>query len=284
MNQSKPVSTYLLTRGSKEKDVRDVIFQSVIHKKITASLKTKEKGIIAGTNDVRKAAQSIGLEVISSIPEGSEVRKGNIIATLKGNPKQIAMAEDLLIGLIAKPSGIATAARKAMKLTDGKVTIVCGAWKKTPPQIKEMTREALLVGGVEVRMAKEPFLYLDKNYVRIFGSIQEALENVKGLRDRVKVIQIRGDTDSIETEAVKAAEYGANIIFVDTGNVDDLERVVKVLRETNLRGKVKLAFGGSIKLEDIPKLRKKDVDILDIGRAIIDAPMLDISFDVHSST
>jgi nicotinate-nucleotide pyrophosphorylase len=36
-------------------------------------------------------------------------------------------------------------------------------------------------------------------------------------------------------------------------------------------------------MEDIPKLREKDVDIIDIGRAILDAPMLDISFDVQFS-
>jgi nicotinate-nucleotide pyrophosphorylase (carboxylating) len=41
-----------------------------------------------------------------------------------------------------------------------------------------------------------------------------------------------------------------------------------------------LAFGGGIKLEDIPALVKKGVDILDIGSAILDAPWLDLSYDV----
>ena len=268
-------------RKVEEKDIRDVIFQNVIRKEITGLFKVMEDGIIAGIKEMRKIAQSIGLEIISLVPEGSEVTNGSIIAVVRGNPKQIAMAEDVLIGVIAKPSGIATAARKAVEFANGRVAIVSGAWKKMPIQLKEIIREALILGGVETKMSGEPLVYLDKNYVRIFGGIQETLENIKELGDRVKVIQIRGETDNIEIEAVKAAEHGSNIIFVDTGNVADLEQVGKVLRKNNLREKVKLAFGGSIKLDDISKLCEKDVDILDVGRAIIDAPMLDIKLDVE---
>jgi nicotinate-nucleotide pyrophosphorylase (carboxylating) len=232
---------------------------------------------------MRKIAQKIGLEVLTCVKDGDEIENGGIIASLKGKPKQIILSEDMLIGLVAKPSGIATAARKAVKLAGGKVTVVSGAWKKMPFQIKKIIRRALVVGGVEIRICKKPFVYLDKNYVRIFGGIEEAIKNVKNAKkfeNCLKVVQIRGETEPIEVEAVKAVKNGANIVFVDTGNTTDLEKVAKLLTENGLREKVKIAFGGSIKLEDIPKLCEKDVDILDVGRAIIDAPMLDISLDV----
>jgi nicotinate-nucleotide pyrophosphorylase (carboxylating) len=264
-----------------KEDLRDRIFQKVERKEVIASIKAKGRGIISGVNEASKVAEKIGLKVISCIQDGTKVENGDIIATVKGAPKQIAIAEDLLVGLIAKPSGIATAARKAVELSKGKATIVSGAWKKMPFQIKEIIRSALVVGGVELRICKDPFVYLDKNYVRIFGNIGKALESVGELKDKVKVVQIKGDTDPIEIEAVKAAKNGANIIFVDTGELTDLEKVVKILKENGLREGVKLAFGGSIKMEDIPKICENDVDILDIGRAIIDAPMLDVSFDVH---
>jgi nicotinate-nucleotide pyrophosphorylase (carboxylating) len=41
-----------------------------------------------------------------------------------------------------------------------------------------------------------------------------------------------------------------------------------------------LAFAGGIKLSDIPLLAKKGVDILDIGAAILDAPWLELTYDV----
>ena len=47
----------------------------------------------------------------------------------------------------------------------------------------------MLTGGVSVRMCDEPMIYLDKNYVAIFGGVQKALIAVAGINDRKKVIQ-----------------------------------------------------------------------------------------------
>jgi nicotinate-nucleotide pyrophosphorylase (carboxylating) len=272
-----------LAGNIKNQDLRDIIFENVEHKEVTASIKVKEEGIVSGISEMVEIAKKLGLDVIFYVPEGTKVASGDVVAIVRGTPKQVILAEDFLIGLIAKPSGIATAARKAVELSQGKVTVVSGAWKKMPFQIKDLIRKALMVGGVKIRISEEPFIYLDKNYIRIFGSIEKTMENVKNIKNRIKVVHIRGETDRIENEAIRAAKCGADIIFVDTGDVTDLEKVAKILVDKGLRQRIKLAFGGSIKMEDIPKLREKDVDIIDIGRAILDAPMLDISFDVQFS-
>jgi nicotinate-nucleotide pyrophosphorylase (carboxylating) len=52
------------------------------------------------------------------------------------------------------------------------------------------------------------------------------------------------------------------------------------LRATRCRDRVRLAFGGGVQLTDIDWLRGLDVDIVDIGRAIVDAPLLDMTFRV----
>jgi len=272
-----------LAGNIKNRDLRDMIFENVEHKEVTASIKVKEEGIVSGISEMVETAKKLGLDVIFYVPEGTKVASGDVVAIVRGTPKQVILAEDFLIGLIAKPSGIATAARKAVELSQGKIKVVSGAWKKMPFQIKDLIRKALMVGGVKIRISEEPFIYLDKNYIRIFGSIEKTMESIKNIKNRIKVVQLRGETDSIENEAIRAAECGADIIFIDTGDVTDLEKVAKILVDKGLRQRIKLAFGGSIKMEDIPKLREKDVDILDIGRAILDAPMLDISFDVQYS-
>ena len=53
-----------------------------------------------------------------------------------------------------------------------------------------------------------------------------------------------------------------------------------VLREQGLRRKVKIAFGGNIKIEDLKKFREFPFDIVDIGKAIVDAPLLDMRMDI----
>jgi nicotinate-nucleotide pyrophosphorylase (carboxylating) len=47
-----------------------------------------------------------------------------------------------------------------------------------------------------------------------------------------------------------------------------------------MRGKVNIAFGGDIRLGNIDELKTLDIDILDIGRQIVDAPLLDMRLDV----
>jgi nicotinate-nucleotide pyrophosphorylase (carboxylating) len=71
--------------------------------------------------------------------------------------------------------------------------------------------------------------------------------------------------------------------MVDTSSWQDLDDVLRAIRKAKMRHRVKLAFGGRIKLKDIPALVKKGIDILDIGSAILDAPWLDLSYDVVKS-
>ena len=262
-------------------DIRDAIFKNLTNKKVRAVIWTKQSGTVSGIGRMIETAKEMKLSIQAAVRDGDDVAEGGTIAIIEGTPKEICLAEDMLIGLVGKTSGIATAARRAVSLAGGRVTIVSGGWKKMPHQMKEEIREAIRLGGSGLRITEHPFVYLDKNYVRMFGGIVQALLAVRELEDRMKVIQIRGETEPIVREAVVAAEHGADIIMVDTGDIDDLRSVSSALSREGLRTRVKIAFGGSIPLEEIPHIVEADVDILDIGRAIIDAPMLDIRLDVE---
>ncbi len=232
---------------------------------------------------MRRKAKEMGIAIESSVSDGNQVEAGAPIAVIAGTPKQVSMAEDCLIGLIAKTSGIATAARRAVILSRRRIRVVSGGWKKVPYHMKEEVREAIRIGGAGVRLVDAPFVYLDKNYVRMFGSVSEAVRSASSFEGRVKAVQVRGETREISEEAIEAAEAGAGIVMVDTGNSVDLEAVSDALRKVGLRRSVKIAFGGSIGMDDIPGFIDRDVDILDVGRSIIDAPMLDIGLDVRTA-
>jgi nicotinate-nucleotide pyrophosphorylase (carboxylating) len=68
--------------------------------------------------------------------------------------------------------------------------------------------------------------------------------------------------------------------MVDTGSRMDLDEVLKVLRKKKTPPSVRVAFAGGVQMKDIPSLARKGVDILDIGAAILDAPWLDLTYDV----
>jgi nicotinate-nucleotide pyrophosphorylase (carboxylating) len=263
-------------------DIREEILKSVKRKKVTASIIVDEDGIIAGVNAAKEEVEKLGLSLLSIANEGSEIKKGDEIVKFYGTPKQIVMAEEILIGLLAKPSGIATRAHQFVQASGGRPKIVCGAWKKMPPSLKEIIREAIHTGGAFSRIVPHPFAYLDKNYIELLGGISQSLQAVSHIDPCSKVVQIKGRYRDIGSEACEAAEAGADIIFIDTGHLEDITPVSDRLKRLGLRKKVDIAFGGGLNLETVKTLKRLDLDIIDIGRQIVDAPILEMRMEVIS--
>lgn len=261
-------------------DLRDTIFESTQDKIFIAAMISEGEGLVAGTDLLRKRGEEIGVRYLFLLKEGSHISPETIITKFAGKPKQLAICEDILIGCVSKYSGIASAAEKVAQISNRKIRMVCGAWKKMPSEIRGLLRSAVEVGGLKTRIVDEKFIYLDKNYVRMFGGIKESLEAVSKIGDRLKVIQIRGETASIEKEILDATRGGADILMVDTGRIKDVRTAANVLRHEDKRRSIKIAFAGGIKFSDIPALAGEDIDILDIGRTVIDAPLLDMRLDV----
>ncbi len=258
------------------------IFGEKAQRYVTASLRSRSSGWIAGVPFAQEAAQAFQVEARWKVLSGEPVEEGEAIAFFRGTAEQIVRFENIVIGLLAKPSGIASAARKARELAQDKIRLVAGGWKKHPFLVKDQVLEAVSAGGIARRILEEPFLYLDKNYVRILGGIGPALRAVAS-SPKAKVIQLRGESSPIAEEAREALTLGADVLMVDTGSWRDLEEVIAVMKEGDVLRRKRLAFAGGIRLNDIPALVEKGVDILDIGKAILDAPWLELTYDVVGS-
>lgn len=264
-------------------DIREEILRNVQSTHVTAAVLADDNGIIAGVKSTMREIGAIGLSASQCVDDGTRVKKGDEVVRIDGSPKQVLMAEEVLIGLLGKASGIATSAHRFVQATEGKPRVVCGAWKKMPPALKEMIREAIVVGGASFRIAPGAFVYLDKNYVELLGGIKRSLGAVAHLNNHSRVLQVKGRYADVVTEACEAAESGADIVFIDTGRPDDIGPVVEKLIQVGLRNRVKLAFGGGVNMETIDRIKDLDVDILDIGRQIVDAPILDMRLEIVDS-
>jgi nicotinate-nucleotide pyrophosphorylase (carboxylating) len=261
-------------------DIRDRIFESLAGAGITASIIADGDGVLAGTSSAAQAAEKLGLRLEAMRNDGDDVVAGDEIARFFGTPKQTAVAEDTLMGFMAKPSGIATAAREFVNKTGNAPRIVCGAWKKMPAALKSAIRSAVVAGGAFCRISDEPFVYLDKNYIEMFGGVRESLDAVADMKGYLKVVQLRGRHKDILSEAFEAVVSGASILFIDTGRFEDVRAVAGALAERGFRRGVEIAFGGGVRLEHVAQLMELDIDILDIGRQILDAPLLDMRFEI----
>jgi nicotinate-nucleotide pyrophosphorylase (carboxylating) len=258
-------------------DLREQIFASLDGRLFAAGLIAGQAGILSGIQTAAAQAEGLGLQVGWRLEEGSELQPGEVIARLEGSATQITRGEERLLGCLCKASGIASAARGAAKLAAGRVRVVCGAWKKMPPELKGYVRQAVETGGLPTRILDQPFVYLDKNYVRLLGGIVQTLRAVHGLPG-VKVIQVRGyNGQPVAEETRLACLEGAGVVMVDTGRLED---ALAALEAAQAFPQVQVAFAGGVQLEDIPRLAGLGLHILDIGAAIIDAPLLEIKLEV----
>lgn len=270
-------------------DIRDALFSNISEKSIVAGIYTDASGIISGIDRAIIKAEELGLVVNYALKEGSRLCTGDLIIQVKGTPRTIAAAEEILIGTLSKTSGIATAAQRFVATAGSCLRVVCGAWKKMPESLKEDIRRAIVTGGAHCRITDDPMIYIDKNYVDMFGSIQASLEAARGLGQYKKSIQICGryELGDIVSETWIAIGAGADIIYVDTGKIEDAKMisrcVLPVLRklegECNHRH-IEIAYGGGVTLRDIAVLKEYDIDIVGVGRGIVDAPLLDMHMSI----
>jgi len=261
-------------------DIRDLIFSRVEKEKYLAHLSAQGEGVLSGTGWLKKACENLGIRLRTCKKGGTIIRPSEIIAILEGYAKQMASGEEELIGWISKASGIATAAWMAKKAAGRNLKVVSGAWKKMPFPLKDLVRQAIVDGGIQYRIVEKPFVYLDKNYVRMLGGVSKALRSIRTLKGYILVIQLKGEEHGLPRETVLAAQGGADIIMIDTGRKEDIERVDSTLKAKGLRGRLQIAFGGNIRIDDVKDLKRMPVEIVDIGQAIVDAPLLDFRMDI----
>ena len=262
-------------------EIREFLFAPLKGKSYLFSIRARESGILSGVDGLRAMVAELGLSECWVRPEGQAVNPGSIVFSSQGNAEMVTQAEEMLPGTIGKPSGVATAAAAFAQKTQ-RVKVVCGAWKKVNMAVRKELRQAVTTGGVGMRMTEEPFIYLDKNYIRMFGGIAAAVSRAKAFDpDRRVVAQLRGEGTDITVEASSAVKAGADILMVDTGLVGDFRLVARAAEQGHWRQRVRLAFAGGVNVQQLEELAELGADIVDVGRAILDAPMLDFSLDVE---
>ena len=263
-------------------ELREFLFRPLENRRYRFSISAREAGLLSGAEELGERAAQIGLEVISLLAEGSALAAGAPVMVARGGAEQVAQAEETLLGTIGKPSGVATAAA-AMVKEAGRARIVCGAWKKVSIGVRAELRRAIATGGAGVRISDQPFVYLDKNYVRMFGDVRQAVARAKSYDPkRLVVVQLRGEGQAIVLEASAAVSAGADILMIDTGRLEDLRMVARAAQAGGWRDRVHLAFGGGVTPGMLGDVVAAGGDIIDVGRAIIDAPLLDFSLDVEA--
>lgn len=264
-------------------DLRTYLFEPLTGRTYTAVITATEPGLLAGGRDAQNRAVELGLRIQYLAADRLPLQAGTAVLRVAGSAEQMARGEEELLACFGKASGVATTAARFVAQTAGRARIVCGAWKKVAREQRALLRSALNLGGAGMRLLDQPFIYLDKNYVRMFGDIGAVVRRARSFDGRMVAVQLRGESATIREEARQAIHAGAAVVMIDTGNITDLQQIVTMAQQEGFRQQVQIAFGGGVDFRNLHRIIAAGANIIDVGRAIIDAPLLDFRFDVEPS-
>ncbi len=243
----------------------------------------KAEGVLCGIDAALRVFTLIDPTVTSEvkIKDGEAVKKGDIIATVKGHTKSILKGERTSLNLLQHMSGIATETAKYVKCCEGTRCTVADT-RKTLPGLRAMQKYAVTVGGGKNhRFNLSDGAMLKDNHIDAYGSITNAVAALrKKVGHMVKVeVEVRN-----ETELREALSCGADVIMLDNMTPAQMTECVKIVDEQTA-GKTRpvIEASGNITLANAAEIAKTGVDLFSVGALTHSVRAFDISLRIEVS-
>ena len=251
----------------------DVSANSVmpISKLGTAELICKEDGIICGLQVFERVFKLLdeSTKVEFFADDGEEVKKGQLLAKLKGDIRVLLCGERTALNYLQRMSGIATYTHEVSSYLDGtKIKLL--DTRKTTPNNRIFEKYAVRCGGGNNhRLNLSDGVLLKDNHIGAAGSVKAAVMMAKEYAQFVRKIEVEVQTLDMVREAVEA---GADIIMLDNMTHDEMKEACVIID-----GKAKIEISGNVTKENIAKIKDLGVDFISSGALTHSAPILDVS-------
>jgi len=256
--------------------IKDITTDNLdIDRKVKGYFVAKDNGILAGIEFAIKIFKILDkdLEIISFKPDGSKIKKGEIILEILGSGKALLKGERTALNIVQRLSGIATLTDNYVKKLEGTKAKLLDT-RKTTPSFRYFEKYAVKVGGGNNhRFALYDMVMIKDNHIKFVGSIKEA---VKQIKSKVSpMVKIEVEVSNIN-ELKEALETEVDIIMLDNMSLEEMKEAVKIVD-----GKVKLEASGNITLDNIRDVALTGVDYISTGATIHSSKWLDISMRIE---
>lgn len=239
-----------------------------------AEIIAKEDGILAGIEiaEITFKLLDKDMQFYRLKEDGQFLRKGDVIAKIKGKTRAILSGERTALNFLQRLSGIATKTRKFVDKVD-KYKVRVADTRKTTPGIRVLEKYAVkLGGGSNHRYNLSDAVMIKDNHIRAVGSIDKA---IKLIREKVShTVKIEVEVETIE-EFKQALKAGADIIMLDNMSIEDMKEAVMINNK-----KVILEASGNININNIEEVAKTGVDVISVGGLTHSVKALDISLNI----
>ena len=251
-------------------DITSDLINNNINKKV--KMISNQSGIIGGLAFAKETFKLIDKKIkfIIKKKEGSYIQKGNIVAIIEGNLKNILIGERVALNFVSHISGIASKTNKFVRLA-GKKTKVC-CTRKTIPNLRVLQKYAVkLGGGINHRfnlsdefLIKDNHLSSEKNFENI---IKKAIKNKKRRKITVEVDNLK------QLHKIYGLKF--DTVLLDNMSFKNLKEAVNLVKK-----KYTTDASGGVNLNNIKKIASTGVDRVSIGMLTQSVSAIDIKLEI----
>ncbi len=253
----------------------DVTSQATIPADMRAQLqiKARQAGVICGMDLARLSFALIDeqIEFIAKVNDCATVEAGTILATVRGNARNLLTAERTALNFMTHLSGIATDTKKIVdSVADYPAQITCT--RKTIPGLRIVQKYAVRCGGGRNhRLGLDDAILIKDNHIAIAGDIKTAIQQAQDFAGHLIPIEVEVDTlEQLE----QALETGVSLVLLDNMAPDVLSKAVAMCK-----GRAKTEASGGITPETVQAVAETGVDFIAMGYLTHSTTALDIGLD-----
>lgn len=239
-----------------------------------ADFLAKSDGILCGIDIALRVFKLLddSIEFEKYKDDGEKIKKGDIIAKVKGSTRSILKGERTALNFVQHLSGIATATNEAVKLVEGTKAVITDT-RKTLPGLRALQKYAVVCGGGKNHRFNLSYAAMIKdNHIDACGGIAKA---VAKLREKVgHMVKIEVETRNLD-EVREALDAGADIIMLDNMDYETMRQAVEIVGSKAL-----LEASGGITAQNLREVAETGVDIISIGALTHSVKALDISLKI----
>ena len=241
------------------------------NKIINIKLLSNQDAVIGGLLFAKNAFDLIDKKIkfIVKKKDGSQVKKGTLIATIKGKAKNILIAERVALNFLSHISGIATETNKFVKLAGKKTKICCT--RKTIPNTRVIQKYAVkLGGGVNHRFnLSDEFLIKDNHIAssNLYDLVKLAIKNKKGKKITVEVDNLN------QLKSIMGLKF--NTVLFDNMSIKNLKAGIKIAKKS-----YETEASGNINLKTVKSVAKTGVNRISVGSITHSAKAVDLKLEI----
>ena len=251
-------------------DITSNLLNDNIKKKL--KLITNQNGIIGGLEFAKQTFKLIDKKIKFDIKkkEGSAIKKGNVIATIEGNIRNILTGERVALNFLSHISGIATKTNQFVKKVGKKSKICCT--RKTIPNLRVIQKYAVKLGGgtnhrfnlSDEYLIKDNHISTNQNLINI---VKKAIKNKKGKKITVEVDNLNQlkQIIGLKFDRILFDNMSPKILRIGT-------KLSKKFYETEA--------SGGVTLKNVKKIAATGVDRISVGTITHSTVAIDLKMEI----